>query len=375
MNGHGELGAGYAGHAAYAPVAVKVGAVEQAVSAYFDSFFLLPGGTVEAVGGDQIGLLGIGRIQEAPRLQPTPILRGVSQLAASIALKGGVPWVWGAGVWGELADGREGKGHVALSPEPVALHGIVKVASGGADRYAISSSGELFGWGENRDGQLRPNAGSGTVTVTRPVELAEHVLDVAGGGVSSLGGHTLILHADETVSCRGDDSHFECGNPVLHEVVEVSAGLGLSLARKRDGSAWWWGTLAGQRSQTPERVPLPGPAEQVSAGFRYALFLVAGRVYGEGYDGEGELGDGQKTTKTTPTLVASLAGVDGIAAGEYHSLAWGSGVRSPARAIRPGQPISSRAHDHHHRLAVGARGHRRVLHSHAPRRPARRGAR
>ena len=45
-----------------------------------------------------------------------------------------------------------------------------------------------------------------------------------------------------------------------------------------------------------------------------------GNVYGAGNNGQGSLGIGSTSDQISPTRVASLTGVTGVAAGQYHSL-------------------------------------------------------
>ena len=63
-------------------------------------------------------------------------------------------WTWGDGSYGQL-----GNGSARSSPTParIALPGGAKpasVASGGFASYAIDTTGKLWAWGRNDDGQL-----------------------------------------------------------------------------------------------------------------------------------------------------------------------------------------------------------------------------
>jgi alpha-tubulin suppressor-like RCC1 family protein len=60
----------------------------------------------------------------------------------------------------------------------------------------------------------------------------------------------------------------------------------------------------------------------IAAGQDFSLALTSGGlVYGWGYNGYGQLGDGNTTNRSSPVQVAGLSGVAQIAAGIDHSLA------------------------------------------------------
>src|SRR5437660_2343145 len=61
LNGHGELGAGFGGHAQLpTEAALSLGGAVQLASTYFSSYALMPDGTVSAWGGNLFGQLGDG---------------------------------------------------------------------------------------------------------------------------------------------------------------------------------------------------------------------------------------------------------------------------------------------------------------------------
>jgi alpha-tubulin suppressor-like RCC1 family protein len=338
-NKHGELGIGARYPTQLVPVAAQeAGPVMRVVSSYYQSFFLLSNGTVEGVGGDQLGELGIGVMlqQAVTRPIPIPALTGVTQITGQFVLKAGVPWAWGGNEYGSLGNGTSGKGQRSMVPQPVpGLRGIVYIASGGASRFAVNAADEVLAWGENSTGQLGFHA-RGEYSRPTPTKVPiMGVVQIACGSVTSLGGHTLFLLADGTILARGDDRHGESGSPGLRGVVEVSAGIQHSLARTADGSVWQWGWSVGP---VPQRVSLPGPATAISDGWHYSLALVRGKVYGWGSDLYGQLGVGSKRTSSRPKAARGLARVTAIAAGEYHSLV----IAAPRTSGRPTQPRRAR---------------------------------
>ncbi len=148
--------------------------------------------------------------------------------------------------------------------------------------------------GNNQSGQL----GDGTTIdrhVLTPVQLFALPLHVAGGGI-----HSLALLADGTVWAWGNN-------------VWGQLGDGTRISRS-----------------TPVQVVGPGgegflsdiiaiaAASALSSGVRFghSLALKAdGTVWAWGYNGQGQLGDGTTTERTTPVQVVGLTDVVAIAAG------------------------------------------------------------
>jgi alpha-tubulin suppressor-like RCC1 family protein len=134
----------------------------------------------------------------------------------------------------------------------------------------------------------------------------------------------------------------------LYGAVAISAGGFHSLAQKSDGFDWAWGNNSnGQLGDdtiiqrlAPVRVKnvnfgrLPQP--MVEAGMYHSLAVRNnGTVWGWGYNGDGELGDGTVVTKDKPVLAHDLTDVVEVACGNNHSLAlecngtvWGWGYNS-----------------------------------------------
>jgi alpha-tubulin suppressor-like RCC1 family protein len=123
-------------------------------------------------------------------------------------------------------------------------------------------------------------------------------------------------------------------------MTSVSAGSSHSLAVTSQGRMYAWGLNgSGQlgdgtsnNRSTPTLINVPSlqsgeTIAQVTAGYYHSLAVTTqGRVYAWGYNGDGQLGDGTTTRRTTPTLinVPSLQSGETIAqvtAGDVHSLA------------------------------------------------------
>jgi len=116
----------------------------------------------------------------------------------------------------------------------------------------------------------------------------------------------------------------------LSGVTDVSSGCAHSLAVKKDGTVWAWGSnYYGQLGDgtttnryTPVKVSGLSGIKDVAGGCYHSLAVKEdGTVWAWGYNYSGELGDGTTTDRTTPVKVSDLSGVTDVAGGFQHSLA------------------------------------------------------
>jgi alpha-tubulin suppressor-like RCC1 family protein len=182
---NGQLGNGTSGPTADTAKPVQVpglpsGPVRALTSAWGNAGVLMATGTYYDWGYNQAGQVGDGGTQLATRPVLVKQLPAVSQVSegGSLADNGqtialasdGHVYVWGNGQEGEQGDGSTRN---ALTPqlltEPTGAN-FVKVNSGGSTDYAITSSGDLYAWGNNLKDQIG-NGVSGTrePQYTRPV--------------------------------------------------------------------------------------------------------------------------------------------------------------------------------------------------------------
>jgi alpha-tubulin suppressor-like RCC1 family protein len=127
---------------------------------------------------------------------PAPV-RQVSQGGSGPAngqtiaiLTDGSVWTWGNNQHGQLGDGSTANSHIPVRVNVPAAVTFVKVNSGGYACYAIDSSGKLWAWGGNQNGQL--GTGSGTRIETNPVDVGIHLTQVSStaSNVAGLQQHT-----------------------------------------------------------------------------------------------------------------------------------------------------------------------------------------
>ena len=163
----------------------------------------------------------------------------------------GTLWCWGSNDSGQLGDGTTDDRAIPLPVTSLGAKVRQVSASPWSHTCAVLDDGTAWCWGRNDSAQL----GDGTLvssTVPVPVAGLASVVEVAAGGE-----HTCARTGDGALWCWGDNSSGQLGTgtsgqgamamiPVRvtalgTEVVEVSAGLGATCARAKDGGVWCWG--------------------------------------------------------------------------------------------------------------------------------------
>jgi alpha-tubulin suppressor-like RCC1 family protein len=196
----GELGSGStASRSQPAPVAglpsgVKVTAL---TSSWEGSGALLANGDYYDWGYNAAGQLGDGTAQDSATPVkvnlPGPVTQvfqggsGKTNGQTVAILKDESVWAWGDNQRGQLGDGT-----TVNSDLPVRVHipaGLifVKVSSGGYSSFGIDSTGRLWSWGGNNNGQL--GTGSAQPIATLPVDVGSHLAQVSStaSNVAGLG--------------------------------------------------------------------------------------------------------------------------------------------------------------------------------------------
>ena len=235
----------------------------------------------------------------------------------------GTVWAWGNDPKGQLGDegesGDEDDNTAIQVPLPA---GVTITAIGEAEfvGIAIDSTGHAWAWGASGPPACLGSFHGYQLAPTKVPGIANAVA-VQGGGH-----HTIWLLSNGTVEACGDDEQGQLGVsgidgsskpvqvPGLSDVVEISAAERTSCARTASGAVYDWGADwdgqigNGETTEgvsTPYRVPLPGPASEVSCGGNvpgddYTLAIVEGQVYGWGADAAGQIGDGSTVEKPSP---------------------------------------------------------------------------
>ena len=207
----------------------------------------------------------------------------------------GTVWSWGSNVAGQLGNGwatnyTAGGGSAVPAPV-VGLTGVTAIAAANETAFALRNDGTVWSWGLGSYGLLG-NGGTANSTVPVPVSGMTGVVAIAAAGYTA-----YAVRSNGTVFAWGYNGNGQLGNgsevefaatPVqvagLATVTAVASGGNTAYARRADGTVWSWG-----------------------------------------YNGSGQLGNGQACTSTclsrVPVRVSTLTGVTAIAGGAENGYA------------------------------------------------------
>ncbi|MGO9458096.1 MAG: RCC1 domain-containing protein [Acidimicrobiales bacterium] len=197
---HGELGNGKATSSATptAVVGLPKGAVKALTSSWGGSGALMEDGTYYNWGYNASGQMGDGTTADSPfpvRVVLPASVRQVFQGGSGpdngqtlAILSNGSLWAWGNGKWGQLGNGSTTSSHRPISITLPDGARPATVATGGYASYAVDTTGRLWAWGRNNDGQLGTGGGE-------PLRLTPVVLGITAQRVSSTAQNVAALSA------------------------------------------------------------------------------------------------------------------------------------------------------------------------------------
>jgi len=267
---------------------------------------------------------------------------------------GGAVQCWGDNTYGQLGDGTV-QAHPVAETVMGLGSGVAQVVTGTSHACARLSTGAVRCWGKNLDGQLGNN---GTTSRSEPVSVwaLTNVTSLAAGGR-----HSCALTAAGAVYCWGDNTFGQLGMSAstteLHVpgavpglsvgVAAITAGEDHTCARMSSGAMQCWGrNNAGQIGDGSSGTHRFGPVAvsglssgvlAISAGGYHTCARVTGNALRcWGMNDKGQLGDGSREARNTPTLVSGFSsGGLVVSAGAKHTCAidangavqcWGLGM-------------------------------------------------
>jgi len=286
------------------------------------------------------------------------VLTGITQLAAkqyhSLALKSdGTVWAWGHNAHGQLGTGNtshQSGAKQVLEANGQPLSNVTSIATGGTHSIALKSDGTVWAWGSNTHGQL------GIDTATTISTKAIQITALDNLNVESVYADlrsTYAVTSTGEVYAWGQNEYGQLGNGTTtdrftpervdfngsaagygdEQVVELSTGINHVLALDSDNQVWAWGYNSfGQLAKTPTSpyysttpalVPnLNGGAAKLSRGGSHHFSLVLGtdkQVWGFGDNRYGQLGE-HNTDSFMPDPVGKFSNVRSFTAGTAYTI-------------------------------------------------------
>ena len=268
----------------------------------------------------------------------------------------GNAYAWGNNDYGQLGDGtttQRDKPVVVKKPDPMIYTNLpndftyVQVSAGDGHSLALGSDGYVYAWGDNTYGQLGNNTNGGYSTaplrVRDPATSSNATTGLKSIQVSAGGEHSLAIDANGSTWAWGRNHYGQLGNgtssasnvansipvrakfPITEDkevkVIQASAGYEHSLAIDNEGNTWAWGynrygqlgngdsstNTAPTLVQYPKKESGSVTAVQVSAGGWHSLAIdTDGQAWAWGYNYYGQLGNGSTSGKNANSLPASV---------------------------------------------------------------------
>jgi alpha-tubulin suppressor-like RCC1 family protein/Tol biopolymer transport system component len=248
----------------------------------------------------------------------------------------------GARCWGRNDFGQLGNNSQVGATTPVNVtnlaSGVSAISAGAEFSCAVTQSGSAQCWGRNNLGQLGDSTNSQRLIPTQVTGLASGVTMVNAGSY-----HGCALSSSGAARCWGYNAQGQVGNggasnftlptatPALvsnlaSTVGAVSAGYTHSCALMLDGGVKCWGLASygqlgdgtgGHKPVTTTVLGLSSGVAAVEGGYEFSCSLSSsGRVQCWGNNGQGQLGNGNTTSSTSPGDVSGLgSGVASLSAG------------------------------------------------------------
>ncbi len=258
----GQLGNGSLADSRVPVQANAAGSVFTAISAGYHTAAPGEDGTVWAWGWNYYGQLGDGTandsstpVQVKDFKDATAVSAGYGHTAA--LKKDGTVWTWGYNVTGQLGNGTTDDDKTPAQVKD--LSNVTAVAAGRYHTVALKKDGTVWGWGAGTSGQL----GNGsTSNRTAPVQAIAGIDPETGKATGPLGditavavgvGHTVALKKDGTVWAWGSNGSGQLGDGTasnsdvpaqvknLGDVTAIAASGNHTMALKKDGTVWTWG--------------------------------------------------------------------------------------------------------------------------------------
>jgi len=177
------------------------------------SNLLCDDGKVVSWGVNDMGQLGNGTRdnKDKPRVNSAiqePLLQIASGATHTIALtKSGRVVTWGGNRWGQLGDGQLTSSTKIHVPLQLRHRPVVSVACGENHSLVMTIGGNVYGWGENTQGQLGL---SDTTNRLRPEQI-KALRSMGATKIAAGRNHSLVISQKGLLLAFGSNNHGQCG--------------------------------------------------------------------------------------------------------------------------------------------------------------------
>jgi alpha-tubulin suppressor-like RCC1 family protein len=240
----------------------------------------------------QAGVGGNDRFSEEPAA-----IKGIPEASKVVAgqfLYGAIDDEAKVYSWGFSTDGALGRESTQINSPPglVALPPIKDMAIGDNFMLTLSVDGELHAWGSNSAGQLC-SAHLNRVATPQRIALTSRVKAIAAGST-----HVLAITTEGKVFGWGSNQFGQIHLDKKHK------------------------TPFRKFITEPTQIQFPEEIVAVAAGAHYSVALsITGKIYTWGWNGYGQLGQGDLEPRGIPTPISNLSGISALSAGESHVIA------------------------------------------------------
>ena len=317
------------------------------------SLGLTTAGIAYAWGRNNYGELGDNTTSK--RSSPVTVIGGITnwkQLAAGYTHSLGVTTTGIAYAWGTNNIGQLGDGTTTSKSSPVVIVGGItswsQVEAGDFHSMGLTTTGVVYAWGSNNNGQLGDNTitnKSSPVTVVGGITTWSQISSGEKHNLSSTSAGVLYAWGYNGVGQLGDNTITNKSSPVtvvggITPWSKVSAGARHSLAIAASGTAYGWGRNdwgeLGDNTTSSRSSPVTVVGgitnwTQVSASLTRGSFATgshslgltsAGVIYSWGSNNYGLLGDGTTSSRSSPvTVVGGITTWNFIDTSFAHSVA------------------------------------------------------
>ena len=237
-------------------------------------------------------------------------------------------WLWGTNEYGQLAQNDKDVHRSSPVQVPGTTWSSVGLSGGSQIAntvVATKTDGTLWSWGMNNYGALGQNqAPAVRPNISSPIQIGSATdWDRPAGGWDN---GNLALKTNGTLWVWGlnDDGELGQNNNIDYSSPvqipgttwsAVSAGGYFAIATKTDNTLWAWGNgtfgKLGQNNTTSYSSPVQIPGTDWSTGFGKITtanhtgwaIKTNGELWSWGYNGQGEIGNNNKTTRSSPVQI------------------------------------------------------------------------